>query len=689
LINNFFTTLLNPFLAPAPSTPGPAVPIVWAVLGWVRRNLFDQAPTIAYNPTLTSQTGQTVTGNIGATDAEGDTLVYTVSGATPAGASTWKTPHGTLTIDQDTGNFTYTPDDISYSAAQVDSFTVTASDGRTNLMSLFGVPHSATQDIDIAVLNPQAERTIVNLPDGFTDAAIPRFSADGQSLLFSATPPGAAADARREIYNVNIDGTGLTCVTCGLVDPTPLPPGSTAPRDLYKPVPFEDGTGRILMQSRPSAGGNYTNVVYDPRDNTITRILTPAGKPGVIATDAQREMRISPDGTHVLFSQIQLVPNGADAPGLLTAVPVVGELEYDSAAKVYKISNARVVYPVGEGKQWTHDGKGVIVQGGLFDGGNVDDVVVDLATGNATRVTGNLDYDEDADLSPNGQWIAIDSGRNEDMLLPASRIERPALVPLLVQGSVYTLYAGMADSQNVTNQPWLIRVSDDLEGDDGIPLFVNNDGWVARSMPSWNADGTEVAFWEAKASDPTGETSRLVVSKLKYTTSVGTPEDKTTPVLSSSLPALTDNVPQQVKLPDPGIYRGVGGTSDTDNIAVLTQTTSASGHIVRTVTYTNYVNKDGMILNGTETTDQTVAQNTIHYATDIAVTGTHTGYMKGDVNINKITRTITPVTAPLNASSGTGTATDPGSMIRSQLDGETVPMVLNDPVRLAASRANV
>jgi hypothetical protein len=30
-------------------------------------------------------------------------------------------------------------------------------------------------------------------------------------------------------------------------------------------------------------------------------------------------------------------------------------------------------------------------------------------------------------------------------------------------------------------------------------------------------------------------------------------------------------------------------------------------HTVRTVTYTNYVNEDGMILNGTETTDQSPA----------------------------------------------------------------------------------
>ncbi|MFG1930741.1 Ig-like domain-containing protein [Mycobacterium sp. NPDC048908] len=190
VINNLFATLLNPFLAPAPATPGPFVPIAWAVLGWVRRNLFNEAPSIAYNPTLTSQTGQTVTGTLGATDPEGDPLTYTVAGANQVDSSTWTTDKGTLTIDQATGNFTYTPKDINYNAVQSESITVTVTDGKTNFLSLFGVPHSATTDTDVSVLNPQAERTIVNLPAGFTDAAIPRFAADGKSLLFSAAPPG-------------------------------------------------------------------------------------------------------------------------------------------------------------------------------------------------------------------------------------------------------------------------------------------------------------------------------------------------------------------------------------------------------------------------------------------------------------------------------------------------------------------
>jgi hypothetical protein len=64
-----------------------------------------------------------------------------------------------------------------------------------------------------------------------------------------------------------------------------------------------------------------------------------------------------------------------------------------------------------------------------------------------------------------------------------------------------------------------------------------------------------------------------------------------------------------------------------------------------------------MILNGTESTDQSAAQNTIHYVADITVSGTHTGSLTGDVTINTLTRTITATTA--------------NSQIQSTLDGDT------------------
>ena len=61
-----------------------------------------------------------VTGNVTATDADGDSLTY----STPA-----TTSKGAVTINAGTGAFTYTPTDASRSVAGSDTFTVTITDG--------------------------------------------------------------------------------------------------------------------------------------------------------------------------------------------------------------------------------------------------------------------------------------------------------------------------------------------------------------------------------------------------------------------------------------------------------------------------------------------------------------------------------------------------------------------------------
>ncbi|CRZ17120.1 Ig-like domain-containing protein [Mycolicibacterium neworleansense] len=631
VLNNIVTTVLNPFLAPAPESPEPFTPIMWAALAWVRRNAFNQAPVVS-SPTTTVQTGQTVTGNIGVTDAEGDALTYTVTKAPE---------HGTLTINQETGEFTYTPDDINYEAAQTDSFTISVTDGnRINLLSLFK-PRTAQNDIDVTVLNPTVERVILDLPDGIRNPNTPRFSEDGQSIYFGATP---ADGGRQEIYRISVDGSNVECITCG------VSPEVTA--GLSRVVPFQDGSGRLMIQVTTSPN---SYVVYEETADgkQLVPVITPPS--GARAIDPQREMRISPDGTHVLFSQIQMT-----STGLITAVPVVGRLERTDAG--YEIADARVVYPVGEGKQWTPDGKGVIILGGRYEAGNVDDIVVDLETGEVTRLTGNLDYDEDIDMSPNGQWIAVGSTRGYDALTPMSRIVRPAFLPADIQGAVYEKYRGTGDSTNITNQEWVIAIEDDLEGENGIPVFVDGDGYTARSMASWNNTGDAVAFWEASGADETD--TRLVIAKLNYTTSVGPVQgDRTTPDPTWA-PELKTYVPSTAPLPPTGTYAGAGGGT-----AVVTEVSDpTTGHIVRTVTYTDYVNEQGMILNGSESTDTTASQSSIHYVADITVTGTHTGYLDADATINKLQRTMT-------------------GHITSDLDGDV--QSVNDQDRIDEDRANM
>ena len=131
----------------------------------------------------------------------------------------------------------------------------------------------------------------MNLPAGYTNPDTPRFAADGESLYFAVTPPGGA---RMEIHQINVDGTGLRCLTCG------LSPNITG--DLGRVVPAPDGRLMIQIATSPNS-----YVVYEPVGNQLVPVITPPAAARVL--DPQREMRISPDGKHVLFSQIRVGPD--------------------------------------------------------------------------------------------------------------------------------------------------------------------------------------------------------------------------------------------------------------------------------------------------------------------------------------------------------------------------------------------
>ena len=681
-LNSVVTNLLTPFLSPAPNTPDPLTPVVWAVLAFVRRNFFNEAPTITYNPT---QTGQTVTGTL-ATDPEGDALTYTVTGATQVNETTWATDTGTFTINKATNTFTYTPNDIDYDGVQTDSFTVSVTDGKTNLLSLFGVPHTDTEKINIAVQPPTVERVILNMPPGITKPVNPRYAEGGQSIVFAGTP---AAGGRMEIYEIDIDGTDAKCLTCGLAAPTIAATNPALPINIQKPVPFYDGTGRIVvLLNNPEPRyaifepAGYNGIGSPAR---IVNVITPDGGgatlpglpfPGGII-NREREMRPSPDGTHVLFTRIVIGQTGN-----FQALPIVGELTPNGDH--YDVTDARVVWPTGEGKQWTPDGKGVVIQGGAFEAGNVDDIMVDLSgqTGDnlypgspfrGTRVTGNLDYDEDMDFSPNMQWITVGSTRGFEALTPMTRIVRQNFLPFYVGAAIYDQYAD-GQVRNVSNQNWAVAVEDDLNRENGIPLFVQDDpttpgvdegdGWISRSMPSWNPDGTAVTFWESGNGDEHGiapTESRLVIANLKYTTSVGPVGDTATVFDPSAFPALGTYVAKTTPLPATGTYNGVGGGTAVVS-EVINPTTFQT---TRTVQYTNYVNEDGLILNGTETGIYGPSQLSVTYLADIDVTDA-TGANRGSLDANAVA-TLLPT------QSVTG-------YITSTLDGDT--QTIPDPAKV-------
>ena len=154
----------------------------------------------------------------------------------------------------------------------------------------------------------------------------------------SCSPAHPTAGGRQEIYQIDIDGTDAKCLTCGLAAPTIAATNPALPINIQKPVPFYDGTGRIVvLLNNPEPRyaifepAGYNGVGSPAR---IVNVITPDGGgatlpglpfPGGII-NREREMRPSPDGTHVLFTRIVIGQTGN-----FQALPIVGELTSKAA----------------------------------------------------------------------------------------------------------------------------------------------------------------------------------------------------------------------------------------------------------------------------------------------------------------------------------------------------------------------
>ncbi len=94
-----------------------------------------EKPTaISYTNTVVNDGFTSVTGELAATDADGDTLTYGIVGGTENGDGTISkiSPYGVLTVDQASGAYAFKPNNAAMEALSQNegvSFTVTASDG--------------------------------------------------------------------------------------------------------------------------------------------------------------------------------------------------------------------------------------------------------------------------------------------------------------------------------------------------------------------------------------------------------------------------------------------------------------------------------------------------------------------------------------------------------------------------------
>ncbi|MBO0678117.1 tandem-95 repeat protein [Mycolicibacterium sp. S2-37] len=136
----------------SPDTPRPTNPLsLFEVLGReLQRTFFNRRPQISDRSVQLDLTedGSSEPIALRGYDPDGDRLNYTVTGGGPA--------YGTVTIDQTTGKFVYTPDAGFARTGGTDTFTVTVQDtaGRPHLHGFFGIggTHRDTATITVRLL---------------------------------------------------------------------------------------------------------------------------------------------------------------------------------------------------------------------------------------------------------------------------------------------------------------------------------------------------------------------------------------------------------------------------------------------------------------------------------------------------------------------------------------------------------
>ncbi len=392
-----------------------------------------------------------------------------------------------------------------------------------------------------AAINPHRTGCIDTAPLSFQSGS---FLPDGHSAVarvhFVGAPAAPDPVSRYEggqIIIVNADGTKFSngdtwkCVTCG------VPPQNAigiSPDQGY-PQTFLDGE-RILEGSSIVDCSPY--LLTDDRC-TADRVhiypirwnVTPDGSgPG----GNLRELRLHPDNVHLGFNGMTISKDGLGQFGyfgrlVFNPMPQTGEPRaprYDlihvtrmvpkEAHNVLEIDpqhphQLRLNFDaitVGEFRGLSKNGREAFYIGYPWESCNIDVFAVDMTTGKIRRLTSNPEYVDPLDSSPDDKWIVAEDTRGSDrqMFMAAMR-GVPPIIDLLTTAYVSSV---RNNGQRRFFEAYLIDRYGDrgayqgqlITAGDGAPGNISDPNWNAMADPRWSPDGTRVVFWQAQVTSP-------------------------------------------------------------------------------------------------------------------------------------------------------------------------------------------
>jgi len=447
------------------------------------------------------------------------------------------------------------------------------------------------------------------------------FTVDGSRLFTTAMIEGVEG---RHVATLARDGSDFQCLTCAdLASPT---------LDLRQPQMATDG---LRFAVRSGSGDQRhaiiecTPSVLDCQTATSVPVEIPTG-PVTLLRNAQ--MRISPDGEHVLFSHVR-------QDGLL--VPVFGGLVRETGPDRYRVVDPRVLAGFrptftgpsgalelaqgnwGEGKGFA-DGGASVRYYTTIDSFNYDSVKLDLATGQITRLTSDPEYDEDVDISADGEWVVTASFRNYERMSVFSLVPRPAIVDAPLRGPIALL---RNQQERRFFDLWLLPF-DRADEDTNIARQildsseVNDLNFNTRGQGRWSEDGTEFAFVEEDARD-------LGTARLKLATFTSRAPATPLPIVPSPEPTWAAPLSEALSPSESTTGTLPGPVSGRADVVFEMELAPLSATVDIQVEYFDYSADGCSFLNGTESAMVVGLDYT--WTADLEVTGCHQGFLRANV----------------------------------------------------------
>lgn len=398
---------------------------------------------------------------------------------------------------------------------------------------------------------------------------------------------------------------------------------------------------------------------------------------------SMRELRLHPDGVHLMWSHMTRTGVDIDQHGLVGRLlfnpspragdPLVPRYELRDVSVLTNTNDPsfvpfrvdpenpdRLIHnpvkgAIGEARGWSRDGKDAVGMG-FPESGNVDMYLTSLATGESHRLTSAPGYADPIMMSPDDQWFVVLDNRTVDRHMYHGAMQGiPPLLDIITLPVTVSAQFGYRNGLRRFFQPILIDrwgdrgdyAGQQLNAGPGEPGSPSDPNWNARADPAWSPDGTNVVYWQALVTSPAcgganplpcptsteagGRRTRLMIARLPDRKPL--PLDRTVAPAPVTVPWGTpyrpgDGMPARQAFAPAGKFTMNGRVGGSAQVEVRRDAADEITFV--SADYANYTDDGVHVINGSESAERvgSGAEGRILWHSDLRSSGRQTGTKK-------------------------------------------------------------